>query len=215
MLFADAAIAGFAALALLARNWRLQLAWPGGVAAADPGGADAPERRGAAAGGGGDAWRHRAPHTGKPAGAYGAGLLAVTVLLAGGASWRWRRAATAATGAAAEIRLAQSYDLAGALAHDNQALRCLDCKAPIRSCAALLRGRGAALYTPLRNDPFAADPAISQALADAPDGAISARLAGAGSDSIPGFTCVPAGGFRAGAARTGPRGVPFRGLCGN
>ena len=37
----------------------------------------------------------------------------------------------------------------------------------------LLRGPGARLYTPLRNDPFAADPAIAKARSDAPDGAIS------------------------------------------
>jgi hypothetical protein len=71
-------------------------------------------------------------------------------------------------GAAAEIRLAQSYDLAGAFA------RAPDLSVPLPpDLDRLLRGPGARLYTPLRNDPFAADPAISKARSDAPDGAIS------------------------------------------
>ena len=37
----------------------------------------------------------------------------------------------------------------------------------------LLRTRARTLYTPLHNDPMAADPAISQALSDAPDGLIA------------------------------------------
>jgi hypothetical protein len=37
----------------------------------------------------------------------------------------------------------------------------------------VLHGRARALYTPLHNDPMAADPAVSQALADAPDGVIA------------------------------------------
>jgi len=72
-------------------------------------------------------------------------------------------------GAAAEIRLAQSYDLAGAFA------RAPDLPVPLPpDLDRLLRGPGAKLYTPLRNDPFAADPALSKARSDAPDGAISA-----------------------------------------
>jgi len=71
-------------------------------------------------------------------------------------------------GAAAEIRLAQSYDLAGAFAREP------DLTVPLPpDLDRLLRGPGARLYTPLRNDPFAADPAISKARGDAPDGAIS------------------------------------------
>jgi hypothetical protein len=71
-------------------------------------------------------------------------------------------------GAAAEIRLAQSYDLAGAFA------RAPDLSVPLPpDLDRLLRGPGARLYTPLRNDPFAADPVLSKARSDAPDGAIS------------------------------------------
>ena len=71
-------------------------------------------------------------------------------------------------GAAAEIRLAQSYDMAGAFA------RRPDLQLPLPpDLDRVLRGPGARLYTPLRNDPFAAEPAINQARADAPDGAIA------------------------------------------
>src|SRR5689334_8538651 len=71
-------------------------------------------------------------------------------------------------GAAAEVRLAQSYDLAGAFA------RAPHLSLPLPpELNRLLRGPGARLYTPLRNDPFAADPAIAKARSEAPDGAIS------------------------------------------
>jgi hypothetical protein len=73
-------------------------------------------------------------------------------------------------GASAELRLGQSYDLAGALARE-PALALPMATDP--RLEVLLRGRGRTLYSPLRNDPFAADPTISQALSDAPDGAIA------------------------------------------
>ncbi|HEY0266035.1 MAG TPA: hypothetical protein VGC16_04740, partial [Rhizomicrobium sp.] len=74
-------------------------------------------------------------------------------------------------GAAAQVRLGQSYDLAGALARQSGlALPSLARENPILE--KLLRTRGAALYSPLRNDPFAADPRISAALSDAPEGAV-------------------------------------------
>ncbi|HVW75878.1 MAG TPA: hypothetical protein VHC39_19730 [Rhizomicrobium sp.] len=74
-------------------------------------------------------------------------------------------------GASAELRLGRSYDLAGALA------RKPDLVLPLEADPALdhvLRTRARALYTPLRNDPMAADPAVSLALANAPDGVIAA-----------------------------------------
>jgi hypothetical protein len=71
-------------------------------------------------------------------------------------------------GAAAEVRLAQSYDLAGALARAPQLALPLP-----PDMDRLLRGPGARLYTPLRNDPFAADPALNQVRSNAPDGVIS------------------------------------------
>jgi hypothetical protein len=114
-------------------------------------------------------------------------VAAITLALTTPGRWRWGLAFLAAglvlvsglnlilasrsdggDGAAAEIRLAQSYDLAGAFA------RAPDLSVPLPpDLDRLLRGSGARLYTPLRNDPFAADQAIAKARSDAPDGAIS------------------------------------------
>jgi hypothetical protein len=69
-------------------------------------------------------------------------------------------------GASAELRLGESYDMAGALAHQP------DLALPLGADPELdrvLRAKGRALYTPLHNDPMAADPAVSQALSEAPD----------------------------------------------
>ncbi|MDB5735462.1 MAG: hypothetical protein JWN16_2099, partial [Alphaproteobacteria bacterium] len=74
-------------------------------------------------------------------------------------------------GAAAQLRLGQSYDLTGAFSRAPALVLPLTKTDP--ALDRLLRGRGAALYTPLHNDPMAADPAISQAISDAPGGAIS------------------------------------------
>jgi hypothetical protein len=70
-------------------------------------------------------------------------------------------------GMQAEIQLGQSYDLAGALARaPNLAL-------PLSShLKDVLSGPGARLYSPLRSDPFAASPVVNQALSQAPDGMI-------------------------------------------
>src|SRR6185437_520803 len=113
-------------------------------------------------------------------------VAAVTLALTAPRRWRWALAFLAAglvllfglnlalasrgdggDGAAAEIRLAQSYDLAGAFAREPN----LSVPLP-PDLDQLLRGPGARLYTPLRNDPFAADLALSKARSDAPDGAI-------------------------------------------
>jgi hypothetical protein len=98
-------------------------------------------------------------------------FLAATLGLSAGANLALMARADGGDGAKAQIRLGQAYDLAGALARD--------AALPLPSLAAedppfekLLRRRSAALYSPLHNDPFAADPQISQGLADAPDGAI-------------------------------------------
>jgi hypothetical protein len=114
-------------------------------------------------------------------------VAAVTLALTAPRRWRWALAFLAAglvllfglnlalasrgdggDGAAAEIRLAQSYDLAGAFAREPN----LSVPLP-PDLDQLLRGPGARLYTPLRNDPFAADLALSKARSEAPDGAIS------------------------------------------
>jgi len=74
-------------------------------------------------------------------------------------------------GARAELRRGQSYDLAGALARDPALTLRLDSDPELDKA---LRTRGPALYSPLQSDPFAADPAINQALSNSPDGVIAA-----------------------------------------
>jgi len=73
-------------------------------------------------------------------------------------------------GASAELRLGQSYDLAGALARKPGLVLPLGADPELDR---VLRSRGRALYTPLHNDPMAADPAVSRALTDPPDGVIA------------------------------------------
>jgi hypothetical protein len=162
MLFADAAIAGFAALAWYAQRPHparavlalVLLVLAAGVrqngvvvlpVAAVILAMIAPGR-----------WRH------------GLAFLAAGLVLLIGLNLVLASRSDGGDGAAAEIRLAQSYDLAGAFA------RAPNLSVPLSpDLDRLLRGRGARLYTPLRNDPFAADPVISKARGDAPDGAIS------------------------------------------
>ncbi len=74
-------------------------------------------------------------------------------------------------GASAQLRLGQSYDLAGAFSRQPGLALPLSRTAP--ALDRLLRSRGAALYTPLHNDPMAADPAIGRAISGAPRGAIA------------------------------------------
>ena len=70
------------------------------------------------------------------------------------------------TGPSEQIRLLQIYDLAGAVARQpGLALDQLHDDDP--RLENLLRTKGAKLYTPVRNDPVAADPQIGAALADA------------------------------------------------
>ena len=162
MLFADGAIAGFAALALHAR--RPHPAWAilallllvlaaavrqNGVVllpvAAISLALTTPGR-----------WR------------WGLAFLAMGLVLVSGLNLILASRSDGGDGAAAEIRLAQSYDLAGAFARQP------DLSVPLPpDLDRLLRGPGARLYTPLRNDPFAADPALSNARSNAPDGVIS------------------------------------------
>ena len=109
----------------------------------------------------------------------GLGFLAVTVTLGIGTSLWLVARADGGDGASAQVRLGQAYDLAGALSRDP--------KLPLPSLAAedpafekLLRQRGPALYTPLRNDPFAADPAINHGLSDAPTAPLGRAWKGVG-----------------------------------
>lgn len=70
------------------------------------------------------------------------------------------------SGPSEQIRLLQTYDLAGALAREpGLPLDSLSDDDP--KFEHLLRTKGARLYTPVRNDPLAADPEIQAALSDA------------------------------------------------
>lgn len=101
----------------------------------------------------------------------GFGFLAVTVILGLGTSLWLVSRSDGGDGASAQIRLGQAYDLAGALARD-PALPLPSLAAEDPEFEKVLREKSPVLYTPLRNDPFAADPAINHGLSDAPDGAM-------------------------------------------
>jgi len=170
ILFANAAIAGFAGLAIAARNWRISaLILPAAAlilaaATRQNGVVLLPVAAVTVA--------LIAPRRGW---AVGLGFLGITLALTAGVSLvlvAHSDGGDGGDGARAQIRLGQSYDLVGALARDpNLPLPALASADPVLD--KLLRTRGTALYTPLHNDPFAADPRISQALADSPDGAIA------------------------------------------
>ncbi len=170
ILFADAAIAGFASLALAARSGRMGWLIPSGLLLAL---AAATRQNGmvvlpvAAA-----VLALIARRTGRSGWAYGLGFLLATAGLSAGISLALMARGDGGDGAAAEIRLAQSYDLAGALARDPglplPALAQVD-----PGFDGLLRRRGAALYSPLQSDRFAADPEIREGLSTAPQAAIS------------------------------------------
>jgi hypothetical protein len=101
----------------------------------------------------------------------GAGFLIVTVALGLGTSLWLVARSDGGDGASAQVRLGQAYDLAGALARDpTLPLPSLTAEDP--EFANVLRQKSPGLYTPLRNDPFAADPAINHALSNAPEGAM-------------------------------------------
>jgi len=74
-------------------------------------------------------------------------------------------------GASAQFRLGQTYDLAGALAREPNLTLPLGADPRFDR---LLRSRGRALYSPLHNDPMAADSAISRALSEVPDSMVAA-----------------------------------------
>jgi hypothetical protein len=170
VLFTDAAIAGFAALAIFAQQGRMPWLILSGLLLTL---ATATRQNGAvllpAAA---VALAFIARRAGKSGWVHGLCFLLATMGLGAGINLALTARGDGGDGAKAQLRLGQSYDLAGALARDP--------RLPLPSLAmadpklnALLRSRGTALYSPLRNDPFAADPQISRALAEAPDGAIA------------------------------------------
>lgn len=168
ILFADAAIAGFAALAFHARTRRL-----GGLVLAAVLLALAASARqngpvllpvAAVTAGmiahrqGGSGWRH------------GAFFLLAVLALTGAMNLALAPRTDGGEGASAELLRGQSYDLAGALARDPALTLPL---ASDPGLDRLLRTRGRTLYSPLQSDSLAADPAISEALSDTPDGVIT------------------------------------------
>jgi len=170
ILFADAAIAGFASLALAARSGRIGWLIPSGLLLAL---AAATRQNGlvllpvAAV-----VLALIAKRMGRSGWATGLGFLLATAGLSAGISLALMAHGDGGDGAAAEIRLAQSYDLAGALARDpGLSLPTLAQADP--GFDRLLRRRGAALYSPLQSDRFAADPEIREGLGVAPQAAVS------------------------------------------
>ncbi|MDB5091838.1 MAG: hypothetical protein JWR09_5832, partial [Mucilaginibacter sp.] len=170
ILFADAAIAGFAALALAAQHgraaWLIASVLLLALAAAtrQNGMVLLPVAAGALA--------LIARRGGKSGWVHGAGFLLAGLGLAAAASLTLAGRGDGGDGAQAEIRFGQSYDLAGALARD-PGLRLPALAAADPKLDALLRGRGARLYSPLHTDAFAADTRIGDGLVAAPQGAIS------------------------------------------
>ncbi len=76
--------------------------------------------------------------------------------------------------AADEIRVAQSYDLAGMMKRD-PALRLARLEAEDPVLAGMLRTQGVALYTPIWVDPLMNDEALHGAITDAPAGLVFAQ----------------------------------------
>jgi hypothetical protein len=169
ILFADAAIAGFAALALLAQNWRahwLVLAFLLLTLAALTRQTGLVLLPVAAVTVGAIARRH-----GRAVWRYGTGFLAAALVLGVAANMALASRGDGGAGAAAQLHTGQMYDLAAALARrPGLALPELGADAPLDST---LRHRAAALYTPLRVDPLAGDPAVSDALDVAKPGVVS------------------------------------------
>jgi hypothetical protein len=167
ILFADAAVAGFAGLAIAARRWQISslivpvLLLTLAAATRQNGIVLLPVAAVTVA--------LIAPRRGW---AWGLGFLAATIALTACVGLALVARSDGGDGAQAQIRLGQSYDLAGALARD-PALPLPALAAADPSLDKVLRTRGVALYSPLHNDPFAADAQVSQALSGAPDGAIA------------------------------------------
>jgi hypothetical protein len=111
---------------------------------------------------------------GKSGWVYGLGFLLATVTLGTAANLALALRGDSGDGAAAQLRLGQSYDLAGALAHDPN-LPLPQLAAGDKALEKVLRSRGPALWSPFHNDPFAADPVVNAALSDAPNRVIAAQ----------------------------------------
>jgi hypothetical protein len=173
ILFADAAIAAFAALALHAQTGKLT----GLILAACLLTLAASARQNGlillpvAAVTVGLIARRQARSGSQSGWRQGAFFLLAVLALAGALNLALASRSDGGDGARAEIRRGQTYDMAGALASDPALVLALESDPGLDRA---LRTRGKALYSPLQSDSFAADPAINQALSNAPDGVIAA-----------------------------------------
>jgi hypothetical protein len=173
VLFADAALAGFAALARAVRGnslWYLPaiLLLALAMMARQNGMVIVPV---AAAMLGVILWRRVTPR--RAVGGALFLLVSVAELALGGEALLALRGDHGAD-AADEIRVAQSYDLAGMIKRD-PALRLARLETGDRALAGMLRMRGAALYTPIWVDPLMNDETLHQAISDAPPGLVFAQ----------------------------------------
>jgi len=170
ILFTDSAIAGFAALALASRDrrWLVAAALALTLAAMTRQNGVVVLPVAAAVVGVLSARRY-----GRRKGWAHAGLfLAVTVGLAAGGTLALAARGDGGDGAASQIRVAQSYDLAGAVVHDpSLPLPVLAARDP--KLEAVLRTKAPALYSTLHNDPFAGDDAVDDAISNALNGVIA------------------------------------------
>jgi hypothetical protein len=101
----------------------------------------------------------------------GLAFLAVTLVIAIGGNGLLLAHGDHGADAADEIRMAQSYDLAGMIKRD-PSLRLTRLEAEDAALARMLRGRGVSLYTPVWIDPLLNDAALHDAIAAAPQGLI-------------------------------------------
>ncbi len=167
-LFANAAIAGFAALVLLAGKWRfywllLALLLLTLAAATRQNGlvllpVAAVTLAAIARRHGRSGWRH------------GLGFLFAGLLLSFAITYALNARGDGGEGAAAQLRQGQAYDITGALA------RAPGLQLPaLAADPALDRAlrHGTALYTPLRVDPLGADPVVAAALEASPRGLVA------------------------------------------
>ena len=107
---------------------------------------------------------------------YGAAMLGLTLLMMAGASAALALRGDGNQGANAQIRRAQAYDLIGALKQaPGLSLPGLDTKDSRLS--SLMRSDGVRLYSPLLNDTLEQSDALMDAISDAPDGLIFAQWA--------------------------------------
>jgi hypothetical protein len=174
VLFADAGVAGFAALALMAADgnkfWLAvcvpllvlaALARQNGIVLA-PAGAVA------------FGWIVARRHGPRRGIAQGAAMLALLLVLTGGASLLLARMSDDGADARAELRTAQVYDMTGALvAAPGLALPQIDAQDPALS--RLMRSDGVRLYSPRGADTLSLSPALINAIFDAPEGLVFAQ----------------------------------------